>query len=343
MNTPADILNDAYIYILIIILGYPVSVANNYVGTLIRAVGDGKNEMVRGIISTFVNVVLDLVFVLVLHMGVAGAAIATVIANIVNFVIALIYYFKKYPELHVKKQDFKWDWQIIKRTIGIGLPMGLQSSITMIGCTLIQSAVNSLGTNYVAAFTTGTKVESLLTTPVQTLTSATTPFIAQNFGAAKPKRIYTCMRQVGGICAIYGIVVGMLFAFTGKYMALMYINSYETETLSLLAFYSKFSGMCLILLCMLYFIRNTVQALGYSAFAAVGGGIELLTRALIAFFLLGPLGYTAICLSNPLSWLFTGTFLFIAFFKVIYKRLRRMEKQERRADERIPEKMPVEV
>ena len=320
MNTPKDIFDDAYTYFFIVILGFPLSVGSNYIASVMRSVGNSKYPMIIGIISTFVNIGLDLMFVIWFKWGVFGVAFATFIAQISSVVIYVLAYIKSFPELSLSKENFKPDRKAITKTITLGLPMGLQSSITMLGCTLIQSAVNSLGTVYVAAFTTAVKIENLFTTPIQSFTSAAVPFIAQNFGAQKFERIKKSLKQIFAICVSYGIIIGaVIFLFGGK-IALMYINSNETETLELITYYATLTGPLYTLLCVLYAIRNYIQALGYSLFTALGGVVELLTRAFVSFFLISQLGFTIICLSNPLSWIFTDLFLIISYLVYIKKK-----------------------
>lgn len=320
LNTPSDVFKDAYTYFFIVILGFPFSVGSNYIASIMRSVGNSKVQMIIGIVSSLINVVLDLAFVLLFKWGVFGVAIATFIAKIINFITYFVVYLRKFPEIRLSKEDFKFDKQAIVKTITIGLPMGLQSSITSIGCTLIQSAVNSLGTVYMAAFSTSVKLENLLTTPIMTFSSSLVPFIAQNYGAVKYDRIKIILKQALIICISYGAIVGSLFALFGDKIALMYINSYEVETLSLIGYYCKFSGTLLILLCVLYVIRNYIQALGYSIFTATGGVVELTTRACISLFLISKFGFTIICLSNPLSWLFTDLFLITSYFVYIKRK-----------------------
>lgn len=320
LNTPSDVFQDAYTYFFIVILGFPFSVGSNYIASIMRSVGNSKVQMIIGMVSSLINVILDLAFVLLLKWGVFGVAFATFIAKIINFITYFVVYLRKFPEIHLSKEDFKFDKQAIVKTITIGLPMGLQSSITSIGCTLIQSAVNSLGTVYMAAFSTSVKLENLLTTPVMTFSSSLVPFIAQNYGAVKYDRIKTILKQALIICISYGAIVGSLFALFGDKIALMYINSYEVETLSLIGYYCKFSGALLILLCVLYVIRNYIQALGYSIFTATGGVVELTTRACISLFLISKFGFTIICLSNPLSWIFTDLFLITSYFVYIKRK-----------------------
>lgn len=320
MNTPKDIYDDAYTYFFIVILGFPFSVGSNYIASVMRSVGNSKYPMIIGIISTFVNIIFDLLFVLSFNWGVFGVAFATFIAQIINVVIYVIIYIKCFPELALSKEHFKFDKKAITKTITLGLPMGLQSSITMLGCTLIQSAVNSLGTVYVAAFTTAVKIENLLTTPIQSFTSASVPFIAQNFGAQKFERIKKSLKQIFAICIIYGGLIGTVIFFFGGKIALMYINANEIKTLELISYYATLTGPLYVLLCILYAIRNYIQALGYSLFTALGGVVELLTRAFVSFFLISQLGFTIICLSNPLSWLFTDLFLIVSYIIYIRKK-----------------------
>lgn len=320
LNTPDDIFDDAYTYFFIVIMGFPLSVGSNYIASIMRSVGNSKIQMIIGIVSSFVNVFLDLLFVICFGWGVFGVAFATFIAQIINLIIYFTVYLKCFPELHLSKDNFKFDKKAIVKTITLGLPMGLQSCITSIGCTLIQSAVNSLGTVYMAAFTTAVKLENLITTPIMTFSSSLVPFIAQNYGAVKYERINKVLKQSLIIVIIFGVVVGSAYALFGDKIALMYINSYEAETLSLIGYYSRISGCLLTLLCVLYVIRNYIQALGYSLFTAVGGIVELSTRACITFFLISKFGFTIICLSNPLSWIFTDLFLITSYFVYIKRK-----------------------
>lgn len=320
LNTPDDIFDDAYTYFFIVILGFPLSVGSNYIASIMRSVGDSKIQMIIGIVSAFINVFLDLLFVICFGWGVFGVAIATFIAQVINFITYFTVYLKCFPELHLSKDNFKIDKTAIIKTITLGLPMGLQSSITSIGCTMIQSAVNSLGTVYVAAFTTAVRLENLLSTPIVTFSSSIVPFIAQNYGALRYDRINKILKQSLIIAITFGIVVGSIYALFGDKIALMYINSYEVETLSLIGYYSSISGWLLVLLCVLNIIRSYIQALGYSLFTAIGGIVELSTRACITFFLISKFGFTIICLSNPLSWVFTDLFLILSYFIYIKRK-----------------------
>ncbi len=326
MDVPIEIFSDTYTYIFIIMAGYPITIATNYIGMLINAVGDGNNALIRGVISTIVNITMDLTFVIVFGMGVAGVAIATVTSTFVDFCVALTFYIKRYKLLHISKEDLKPNKFIIRKTFLIGLPNGLQSSITMLGCTLVQGSVNTLGTNYIAAYSTSLKIENMVTTPLMALANSLPPFVAQNYGACKINRIKKALKQVLIIAVAYGIIIGTLLRLFGEKIALMYLNSSETETLSFINYYFIFSGTLLFMLCVLYVIRSTITSLGYSAFNAIGGLVELGCRLFVVFALVSNLGYTAICISNPLSWIATSTMLFTAYFTYIRKKFKQMEK-----------------
>lgn len=319
---PSEIYSLTYTYYLTIVLGYPVSIALNFIDSVMRSFGDSKSSMKRGILSTFVNIAMDLIFVIVFKLGVFGVAIATVIAQAISLLIAFVMYLRNYPDYCLKKEDFTLSRRIIGKTFSIGLPMGLQSSVTAIGCTIMQSAVNSLGTNYVAAYSSASKIQNLIITPVNALCTTQTPFIAQNYGAGKRVRILKGARQVFAISLIYGIVGGVCQTIFGKYMGLMYLKSTETATLNLLDYYCKICGPFFALLAMLYFIRSYIQSLGHSVFTAIGGVIELMTRVVVATTLIRRFGYAIICFSEPIAWILTTSFLFAAYFIYIRKKIK---------------------
>ena len=322
LRIPAEIYGLTYTYFITIVLGYPVSIALNFIDSVMRAFGDSKSSMTRGIISTFINIIMNLVLVIVFKLGVFGVAIATVAAQAISLCIALAMYVHNYPEYCLKKEDFTLSRRIIGKTFSIGLPMGLQSSITAIGCTIMQSAVNSLGTNYVAAYSSASKIQVLITTPISSLTTSLTPFVAQNYGAGKHERIFKGARSVFIIVLVYGIVGSLCQFFLGKYLGLMYLKSTETATLSLLDYYCKICGPFYIILSLLYFIRAYIQSLGQTVFTAIGGVVELMTRLVISLTLVNSFGFTIICFSEPIAWMLTTSYLFAAYFIFVRKKIK---------------------
>ena len=189
MNTPEDIFADAYAYIMIICGGIAATVLYNLLSGILRALGDSKTPLYFLILSALLNVGLDLFFIIVFHMGVAGAAYATVISQGVSGIGCLIYIVKKVPLLKMQAEDFRPEGYLVKMEMAVGIPMALQYSITAIGTMMVQSSLNLLGSLSVAAFTAANKIESVVTQAYVALGTTMATYCAQNIGAGDIKRI----------------------------------------------------------------------------------------------------------------------------------------------------------
>lgn len=165
MQTPEDIYQDAYRYLLIIFLGIPFTLLYNLLSSLLRAVGNSKAPFIFLAISTFLNVFLDLFCIAVLHLGCAGVALATITAQALSGIACLVYIIRVMPVLHPTREDCHWNSTVARNLVVMGLPMGLQYSVTAIGSMVMQSANNGLGSIYVSGFTAGTKVKQLMLCP----------------------------------------------------------------------------------------------------------------------------------------------------------------------------------
>ena len=189
MNTPEDIFQDAYKYIMIICAGIFTQVMYNLLAGILRALGNSKTPLYFLLFSAALNIVLDLVLIIVFHLGAAGAAYATVIAQGVSALLCLIYIIKKVPILKLDRWDFKLDGHLVRQQLAIGFPMALQYSITAIGAMMVQAALNVLGSVHVAAFTAANKIEQVVTQVYVALGTTMATYCAQNMGAGKVKRI----------------------------------------------------------------------------------------------------------------------------------------------------------
>ena len=189
MATPANIYDDAYIYLLIIFLGIPFILFYNLLAGIMRAVGDSRTPFIFLMISAFLNIFLDIMFIAVIRLGCAGAALATVIAQAVSGIACFIYIQKKYPLLRLKRQYCKFNFYAIKELFIMGIPMGLQYSITAIGSMVMQSANNGLGSSYVSGFTAASKIKQLAMCPFDAIATGVSVFTSQNLGAGKYERI----------------------------------------------------------------------------------------------------------------------------------------------------------
>lgn len=319
MRTPEDIIQGAYSYIYVIFLGIPATYLYNLLSGIIRSLGDSKTPLFFLIISSIINIILDLFLIIYMHMGVAGAAWATVIAQAVSGILCLIYMRKKYSVLKFESDELKIDGYCIRRLCYMGVPMGLQYSITAIGSVILQAAVNGLGSIIVAAVTAAGKISMFLCCPFDALGSTMATYTGQNIGAGKLERISEGIKKSMIIGSVYSIVALMISVFFGKSLALLFVNENEIEILAKVSENLIIVAAFYIPLCIVNVVRFTIQGIGYSTFAILAGVCEMIARALCGFILVPIFGYVAVCLASPIAWIFADAFLIPAYKYVINK------------------------
>ena len=319
MRTPEDIIQGAYSYIYVIFLGIPATYLYNLLSGIIRSLGDSKTPLFFLIISSIINIILDLFLIIYMHMGVAGAAWATVIAQAVSGILCLIYMRKKYSVLKFESDELKVDGYCIRRLCYMGVPMGLQYSITAIGSVILQAAVNGLGSIIVAAVTAAGKISMFLCCPFDALGSTMATYTRQNIGAGKLERISEGIKKSMIIGSVYSIVALMISVFFGKSLALLFVNENEIEILAKVSENLIIVAVFYIPLCIVNVVRFTIQGMGYSTFAILAGVCEMIARALCGFILVPIFGYVAVCLASPVAWIFADAFLIPAYKYVINK------------------------
>ena len=319
MRTPEDIIQGAYSYIYVIFLGIPATYLYNLLSGIIRSLGDSKTPLFFLIISSIINIILDLFLIIYMHMGVAGAAWATVIAQAVSGILCLIYMRKKYSVLKFESDELKIDGYCIRRLCYMGVPMGLQYSITAIGSVILQAAVNGLGSIIVAAVTAAGKISMFLCCPFDALGSTMATYTGQNIGAGKLERISEGIKKSMIIGSVYSIVALMISVFFGKSLALLFVNENEIEILAKVSENLIIIAAFYIPLCIVNVVRFTIQGMGYSTFAILAGVCEMIARALCGFILVPIFGYVAVCLASPVAWIFADAFLIPAYKYVINK------------------------
>lgn len=319
MRTPEDIIQGAYSYIYVIFLGIPATYLYNLLSGIIRSLGDSKTPLFFLIISSIINIILDLFLIIYMHMGVAGAAWATVIAQAVSGILCLIYMRKKYSVLKFESDELKIDGYCIRRLCYMGVPMGLQYSITAIGSVILQAAVNGLGSIIVAAVTAAGKISMFLCCPFDALGSTMATYTGQNIGAGKLERISEGIKKSMIIGSVYSIVALIISVFFGKSLALLFVNENEIEILAKVSENLIIIAAFYIPLCIVNVVRFTIQGMGYSTFAILAGVCEMIARALCGFILVPIFGYVAVCLASPVAWIFADAFLIPAYKYVINK------------------------
>ena len=318
MRTPEDIIQGAYSYIYVIFLGIPATYLYNLLSGIIRSLGDSKTPLFFLIISSIINIILDLFLIIYMHMGVAGAAWATVIAQAVSGILCLIYMRKKYSVLKFESDELKIDGYCIRRLCYMGIPIGLQYSITAIGSVILQAAVNGLGSIIVAAVTAAGKISMFLCS-FDALGSTMATYTGQNIGAGKLERISEGIKKSMIIGSVYSIVALMISVFFGKSLALLFVNENEIEILAKVSENLIIIAAFYIPLCIVNVVRFTIQGMGYSTFAILAGVCEMIARALCGFILVPIFGYVAVCLASPVAWIFADAFLIPAYKYVINK------------------------
>lgn len=319
LGTPDDIFVYAYQYIFIIFIGIPCTFLYNFLAAVARALGDSRTPLVFLAISSLLNIGLDFLFMLPFHMGVSGAAWATVISQGVSGVICLFYMKKKYAVLTCTKEQWQIRPDYMKRLCAIGIPMGLQYSITGIGTLVIQAAVNGLGATAVAGVTAATKIQALITCPIESLGQTMAPYAGQNIGAGDRERLKKGLKQAslcGFVCAAVSIPV--LF-IVGKPMTLLFLDEVNAQVVAYSFRFLMINSLGYCLLTLVNTVRFSIQGIGYSGLAMSAGVLEMLARTIAGAVLTPLIGFTGICLANPMAWLFADIFLIPAFQKCVKK------------------------
>lgn len=326
MNTPADIIDGAYKYLIVIFWGIPVTFFYNFFSGIMRSLGDSKTPVAFLIIASVINIVLDIVLIITFHMGVEGAAYATVVSQLVAAAGSGIVMIKKYPVLHMERTDRKMDVQCMMQLCYMGLPMGLQYSITAVGSVILQTAVNGLGSTYVASMTSGSKIACFFLVMFDALGSTMATYCGQNVGAKRLDRVSKGLFTASAIGIGYSLFAGALLAFCGDKLALLFVDSSETEIIANIALYLKLESGFYCLLTLVNCVRFAIQGMGFSMFAVFAGVMEMIARALVAVILVPVLGFAGACLASPMAWVFADLFLIPAFFHVKKKLQRQFDK-----------------
>lgn len=317
MQTPSDIFEDAYAYIMIICAGIFAQMLYNLLASVLRALGNSKVPLYFLVLAALLNIVLDLVFIIVFHMGPAGAAYATVISQGVSGVLCLVYIIKKVPLLHLEKDDWKPRTGLLKNQLAVGFPMGLQYSITAIGTMMVQTSLNLLGSTLVAAFTAASKIEQVVTQAYVAMGTTMATYCAQNIGAGKVKRIRQGFKSATIMAFIYAVVSAILIMTAGKYMTYLFISGDASEIVGSVDIYLKCVGTFFIPLAVVNLYRNGIQGMGYGLLPMMAGVAELVGRGVVALIAAQQRSYIGVCLASPVAWIFAGGLLIVMYIYVI--------------------------
>lgn len=330
IQTPENIINDANLYIITIYLGLAAPIYYNLFSSILRAVGDSKSPLIFLLISSVLNIVLDLFFVIVVPLGCLGVAVATIISQVISAFLCYFYIVKKYPMFRLTKSDLQIDKKLCKRLFQIGLPGALQFSVCAIGVVIVQAAINGFGSDVVAAYSVGVKIENVITVIFQVLGMAISTFAGQNLGAGNIKRVRHGF-NVAFFMMIGATVIAIALAyFIAEPMAYIFVDRNTTDPVIIenCIFYVRTISKFFFFLGLIFIYRTGCQGLGSGAIPMISSITELIARSITAVTLPSLLGYFGVVLSSPLAWAAAGIICPICYFKYINKVEMRLEKNK---------------
>lgn len=323
MNIPQELLADAKSYVMIITDGLIAMMAYNLLSGVMRSLGDSKTPLYFLIISSIVNIILALIFILWFGWGVPGSAVALVIAQAISAVLCVFYIYKKFPELHIGKKDFVLSWQEIWQHLCMGMPMAIQFSVLGVGIIFLQAVCNKFGADTIAGFTTAIRVEQLALQPMISFGIAMAVFTAQNYGARRFDRIREAVRKCSALALAFSVLAAVLLFAFGKEVIGIFLDNPHASVLEAARLYIIYTVPCYFFLSQIFIFRNAVQGMGIAMIPLCSGIIELVMRIVSAIYLAEAYGYIGLCLAEPIAWISAALFLFASylyFVKVLEKK-----------------------
>ena len=323
INTPRDIFSDAYIFLLLSFLTIPCTMAYNLLAGFMRAVGNSRHPFYFLIAASLLNIVLDLLFIVLLGWGVAGAGIATWLAQAFAAGCCWLFIRRRMLLLIPQGEERVFLPSRARTLFNNGVPMGLQFSITGIGIIMLQSANNALGTAYVAAFTASMRVKYLFTCVFENLGVAMATYCGQNIGARRLDRVSLGVRSALWIDAVYVVCV---FAVVYPLApALMQLFVKDPAIVAHAAQFMRVACFFYPALAVLTLMRYSIQGLGYSNLSMLSGVMEMLARCGVSLFLVPALAWTGVCFGDPVAWLAADCFL-VPCYLLLFRHLARKQK-----------------
>lgn len=319
MQTPEDILQDAYDYMFVVLLGTAATVFYNMISNILRALGDSRTPLVYLVLTSLLNVVLDILFIVPLGMGVAGAAWATVLSQLLSAVCCTISGLKHFEVMHPKREDFIHLWPDAAAHLKLGFPMAFQMSVMCIGQLAMQASVNAIGSAAVAGYTAATKADQVSVLINNAMITAISTYVAQNFGAHNMERIKKGVRasliQTEALNLL--MCVGMLLL--RRPIVYLFISSPSAEIISFSNGYINVVAPCYFMLGVLAVYRTAVQSMQNTAAPFSACMVELVMRIGCTMLLTLWLGYYGVCIASPLAWLGACAIVIPAYYITLRK------------------------
>ena len=320
MHTPENIIGMADAYIKVIFAGIILTMLYNVLSGILRGIGDSKTPLYFLILSSVLNIVLDMI--VTVKLGTAGAAYATIISQGVAAVLCFFYMFYKFDILRTSARDYYLDFIGIRKMLSIGIPMALNYSITAIGTMIMQSAVNVFGSSVVAAFTAASKVNNIATQTMPTLGTALATYCGQNLGAGKYKRIYEGMRQGFFLCLAAAAVAAAICILGGRSIVGWFVSNPSEEIFTYAMQYLIIASGFFLPLAMIFLYRNALQGLNEGLVPMLSGAVELLCRFAVIALIPKSAGFFGVCFADPAAWVGAALPLLITYLLWKRKKMR---------------------
>lgn len=314
MKTPAEIFEDAHMYILIVIWSMIISMFERLFASTLRAMGNSKTPIIISSASNVINIALDYTLILVLNLGVTGAAIATNISQLISCIIFVFLIRAKYPDLKITKEHMRVSKRNARALLKIGIPMGFQQSIIELGNIIVQIVINSFGATAVAAVIAAQNIRSIGMKPLFALGTTMANFTAQNYGAEEPKRIRSGVKSALIISTVFSVSIFTIFALIGRNITGLFTT--DLDVINLAFQYLIIQGSMLIFLGIMLVFKNTLQGIGKMTAPVISGFGELIISIPAVLLLTPLLGFTSICIASPLAWIFSSIPLVIAYIRL---------------------------
>lgn len=317
MNVPEEIMHDSYNFIFILTCGLILLVGYNLLSGFIRALGDSKTPLYFLFFSTFLNIVLNLIFIYYGKMGIIGSAMGTIIAIGFSTIMCAWYISRKYPILRLHCEDWRFDWAFMLHHLQVAVPMAIQFSIIAFGLLIIQSICNSFGADTIAAFTAALRLEQLATQPMVALGLAIATYTAQNFGACKIGRIRHGVLSSSLISLGFSVIIALTMRYGGENIIGLFINEDNDNIVTIARNYLNISTLFYFFLGQIFIFRNALQGMGHSDIPLIASIVELAMRSFAAFYLAKSMGYLGICYASPIAWIGAALVVSTGYFLTI--------------------------
>lgn len=312
LNTSELIIDDAILYITMILAGIPLMLAYNCLSAILSSLGDSRTPLIAVLIASVINIFLDILFIITCGMGVEGAALGTLIAQSCAGLFCF-YKVRKIEFIRLSKDDWRFDWRLIGEEFMVGVPVAFMNSVTAIGCLLLQYFVNLLGVNYTAAYSACSRLTEFMMQPCTAVGMTISTYAGQNLGAHKIDRIKQGLKDCFLLSSALAVITGALLLFAPEFLASLMLS--DKENISLAVQYLRICGAMMWSISFLFLVRNTCQGMGFTFIPMISGFLELIARVIVVIWLTPVLGFKAIGIAEVSAWasafVLNGVYLWI--------------------------------